>query len=101
MYPESTRSLDCSIGRFHQGAFYLSETFDADNLPVVLYGAGKALPKHGRILHRWPVRLEIDGRISQEELKRNGETLKSQASYLRKYYIARYAEIADQVEQTV
>ena len=101
VYPESTRSLDCSIGRFHQGAFYLAETFDADILPVVLYGAGKALPKHGRILHRWPVRLEIDGRISQEELKRNGETLKSQASYLRKYYIARYAEIADQVEQTV
>ena len=101
VYPESTRSEDCSIGRFHQGAFYLAERFDVDILPVVLYGAGKALPKHGRILNRWPVRLEIDGRITQEEIKETGASFISQASYLRKYYSSRYAEIADKIEQTV
>ena len=101
VYPESTRSLDCSIGRFHQGAFYLAEQFGLDILPVVLYGAGRALPKHGRILHRWPIRLEIDSRISREEIVRHGETFKSQASYLRKYYTSRYTEMADKVEQTI
>ena len=94
IYPESTRSMDCSIGRFHRGAFYLAEYLQVDILPVILYGAGKALPKHGRLLNRGPIRLEIDDRIPQEELRRHGETHKDQASYLRKYYISRYDEIA-------
>lgn len=101
IFPESTRSLDGSIGRFHQGAFYLADHLGLDILPVVLYGTGKALPKHGRILRRWPIRLEMDGRISQEELKQKGEDYKSQASWLRKYYKSRYTEIADKVEQTI
>lgn len=101
VYPESTRSLDCRIGRFHQGAFFLAEKFHLDVLPVVLYGAGKALPKHGRLLHKWPIRLVIDKRISQEELQTYGDNYKSQASALRKYYIKRYEEIADQVEKTL
>ena len=95
VYPEGTRSLDGSIGRFHQGAFYLAETLDLDILPVVLYGAGKALPKHGRVLQPGPIRLEIDPRIPQEEMKRQGDTHKAQASYLRKYYISRYQEKED------
>jgi len=95
VYPESTRSLDCSIGRFHQGAFYLAEQFQVDILPVILHGAGKALPKHGRLLNRGPIRMEIDPRISPEEMKQHGDTLKAQASYLRSYYISRYQEIED------
>ena len=101
VYPESTRSMDCSIGRFHQGAFYLADQLNVDILPVVLYGAGKALPKHGRLLKRWPIQLEIDPRIPQEEIKRHGDTYRAQASYLRQYYVARYNEVADQVEQTM
>lgn len=101
VYPESTRSLDCSIGRFHQGAFLLADRFNIDILPVVLYGAGKALPKHGRILKKWPIKLEIDRRISQIEIKKYGETYKAQASFLRKYYSSRYSEIADKIERSL
>ena len=101
VYPESTRSLDCSIGRFHQGAFYLADKLNLDIVPAVLYGAGRALPKHGRLLNRWPIRLEIDKRISREELLQHGETYKAQASYLRKYYISRLTEISDKIEQTL
>ena len=90
VYPEGTRSMDGSIGRFHQGAFYLAETLNLDILPVVLFGAGEALPKHGRVLKPGPIRLEIDDRITQEELKSHGDTHKAQASFLRKYYISRY-----------
>ena len=92
VYPESTRSLDCSIGRFHQGAFYLADQLNVDILPVVLFGAGKALPKHVHLLNRGPIRLEIDDRIPPEEMKRHGDTYKAQASYLRSYYISRYAD---------
>ena len=93
VYPESTRSMDGSIGRFHQGAFYLADLLDLDILPVILHGAGKALPKHGRLLNRGPIRMVIDPRITREELKRHGDTHKAQASYMRQYYVARYQEI--------
>lgn len=100
VYPEGTRSPDCSIGRFHQGAFYLAQTLDVDVLPLVLYGSGKALPKHGRMLAKWPMHMEIDSRISPERLRQEG-TLRQQASYMRQYYKDRYAQLANRIEQNV
>ena len=101
VYPESTRSEDCSIGRFHQGAFHIANTLKLDIVPMVLYGAGKVLPKKGRKLNKWPIILEIDKRITISELGNYGRTLKEQASYMRKYYIRRYNEISDRIEQDV
>jgi 1-acyl-sn-glycerol-3-phosphate acyltransferase len=101
VYPEGTRSLDCSIGRFHQGAFYLAQTLNIDILPLVLYGSGKALPKKGRLLRKWPMHMEIDQRISPESLRQHGETFREQASYMRKYYKERYAQLANRFEQNV
>lgn len=101
-YPEGTRALDGKgIGRFHQGAFVLARELGADILPVVLYGTGRALPKHGRSIRRWPVRIEIGERITPEALLQCGETLREQASWLRKWYRTRFAEIADEMEQHV
>lgn len=101
VYPEGTRSVDCSIGRFHQGAFHIANTLGLDVLPMVLYGAGKAMPKKKMWIYRWPIHIEIDKRISTAELQSFGETLKSQASYMRKYYKRRYTEIANKIEQNV
>ena len=101
VYPEGTRSPDCSISRFHQGAFHIAEQLHADILPIISYGAGKALPKKGKLLHKWPIRIEIDKRICPEEMQSFGQTLRAQASSLRKYYRQRYAEIANKIEQDV
>ena len=101
VYPEGTRSPDCSITRFHQGAFHLAQQLELDILPLVLYGAGKALPKKEKHLHKWPIRIEIDKRISPEELQSHGDTTMAQASSLRKYYKKRYAEMANRIEQDV
>ena len=101
VYPEGTRSPDCTITRFHQGAFYLAQQLNVDILPLVLYGAGKALPKKEKHLHKGPIRIEIDKRISPEELQSFGKTTMTQASSLRTYYKRRYAEIANKIEQDV
>ena len=101
IYPEGTRSLDCSIGRFHKGAFYVAQELGVDVIPLILYGTGKALPKHGRLLNKWPAHLEIDKRISPSEMKMYGETLQQQAAAMRKYYQKRYSEIANKIEQNV
>ena len=101
VYPEGTRSVDCSIGRFHQGAFHIAHTLGLDIVPLVLYGAGKALPKKDMHLTKWPIRIEIDKRITPDELNTFGDTLKQQASYMRQYYKKRYWEIANKIEQDV
>ncbi len=100
VFPEGTRSPDGRVGRFHQGAFFLADKFGLDILPVVLYGTGRALPKHGRLLRRWPLRVEIDGRISPEEMSLKGGSLKGRASYMRGYFSRRHAEIADRIESS-
>jgi len=101
IYPEGTRSPDSSIARFRQGAFFLAGQLGVDILPIVSYGAGKVLPKNGKFLRKWAVRIEIDGRISPGELLLFGSGAKEQASNMRLHYIKRYTEIANQVEQDV
>lgn len=100
VYPEGTRSEDCSIRRFRHGAFHIAQELGLDILPLVLYGAGKALPKKGHSLRKWPMHLEIDKRISRRELCAMGQ-VKEQATAMRRYYIERYARVADKMEQDV
>ena len=101
VYPEGTRSPDGSIGRFHQGAFFLAKKLGVDVLPIISYGAGKALPKKGKFLRKWPVRIEIDQRISPDEMQTYGSTFRLQASNMRKRYQQRYTEIANRIEREV
>lgn len=101
VYPEGTRSVDCSIGRFHQGAFHIAQTLGLDVLPMILYGAGKVLPKKDHHLHRWPIRVALDERLSPQTLTAIGEETQLQAKYMRRYYQRRYDEICDQIEQDV
>ena len=44
-FPEGTRSEDCSIQRFHKGAFFLAEQLQLDIIPVMIHGVGHVLPK--------------------------------------------------------
>ena len=100
IYPEGTRSKDCRIGRFHKGAFYVAEQLDLDVIPMYLYGPGKILPKKTYYLRKGPIYVEVGNPISQAQMKSIGD-VKEQVSYLRKTYIARYEQIANQIEQDV
>ena len=100
VYPEGTRSVDCSIGRFHKGAFYIASQLGLDIVPLVLYGAGKVLPKKGKHLRKGIMQIDIDRRFTAEELAAMGEE-KKQSSWFRKYYIKRYAAMCDKLEQYV
>lgn len=100
IYPEGTRSKNCRIGRFHQGAFYVAEQLGLNIIPMCLYGPGKILPKKTYHLQKGPIYIEINSPITQEELKGMGDT-KAQASHMRKMYIERYEQIANKIEQDV
>ena len=102
IYPEGTRSLkEGRMGRFHQGAFHVAQQLGVDIVPMIVYGTGRVLPKHGRIMNRWPIHVEIDNRISPQELLSYGQTTLEQAKAMRQYFIRRHREISDSIEQNV
>lgn len=100
VYPEGTRSKDCKIGRFHQGAFYLSDQLGIDILPMCLYGPGKVLPKKTYTLRKSPIYIQVDNPITQAELQAMGDT-KAQASRMRMRYKEVYSQITNRIEQNV
>ncbi|MEH3032525.1 MAG: lysophospholipid acyltransferase family protein [Aeromicrobium erythreum] len=56
VYPEGTRTLDGSVGRFASGATRLARDLDVDVVPVALRGTREVLPKNGRFT---PTPLEV------------------------------------------
>ncbi len=100
VYPEGTRSKDCKIGRFHQGAFYLAQELGLEILPMYLYGPGKILPKKTYHLNKGIFYIEVDEPIRQEEMQKMGE-LRKQTSMMRRHYVRKYGEIANKIEQYV
>ncbi len=100
VFPEGTRSKNCKIGRFHQGAFYLSEKLGIDILPMCLYGPGKVLPKKTYTLKKSPIYIQVDSPITRTELERVGNT-QQQASWMRKRYQETYQMITNRIEQDV
>ncbi|WP_455069325.1 glycosyltransferase [Prevotella aurantiaca] len=98
VYPEGTRSKDCRIGRFHQGAFYMAQEFGLEILPMYLYGPGKILPKTGYRLHKGKFFVEVGEPLTQDELLAMGD-LRQQASEMRKRYKKKYEDIANKMER--
>ena len=63
VFPEGTRSADCSIQRFHRGAFYIASQLQLDVLPVIIHGAGHVLPKHELVSRRGTITLQVHPRV--------------------------------------
>ena len=100
VFPEGTRSQDCSIGKFHQGAFYIAEKFGLDILPMVIYGPGKVLPKHTYCLRKSPMQISIYNRLTQSALQQIGE-IKTQTKNMRHRFIEYYSSMCNKIEQDV
>jgi len=98
VFPEGTRSPDCRIGRFHQGAFHIARQLGIGILPACLYGPGKVLPKKSHTLHKNPIYIEVDKPITREELDTMGDTME-QTKTLRRRYVEWYETLCNRMEQ--
>jgi 1-acyl-sn-glycerol-3-phosphate acyltransferase len=96
VFPESTRSADCSIGRFHRGAFYLAEKLDIDIVPVFLHGVGHVLPKNDFLLREGQVTVQVRERITPDK---NTDYV-ARTKQIRKYYAETFASICNEIETT-
>ncbi len=92
IFPEGSRSEDCSIGRFHRGAFHVAQELGLDILPVFLHGVGHVLPKTDFMLRPGKIYVEVGRRVSADDT-RYGSTSRERTSGFRKFYREHYAQI--------
>lgn len=96
VFPEGTRSADCSILRFHQGAFLLAQELELDIVPMVLHGAGHYLPKKDFMFRKGEITLCILPRVSTE--KHAELALRERASIFRKLIRKEYDKLVIEKE---
>ena len=97
IFPEGTRSADCSIGRFHQGAFYLAKKLNLDIVPVFLHGLGHVLPKNDFLLRRGKITVQVHERITPDDSRFDAD-YSIRAKKVRQYYRETYAKISQEIE---
>lgn len=99
VFPEGTRSKDCSIGRFHKGAFHIAKELELDILPLMLYGAGRVSPKGGRMLHKGHIHLEVLKRITPKEYNSMSDSTQGVARHMRHYYQSHYEALRNDLDK--
>lgn len=104
VFPEGTRSADCSVQRFHKGAFYLARQLKSDIVPLFIHGFGHVLPKKDFMLRPGSLHMQVGKRVSSVEIESicHGVPPERQdrvlTSYFAKIYRSRYSELASNLE---
>lgn len=93
IFPEGTRSEDCSILRFHKGAFYLAKELNVSIIPIMIHGFGYVLSKKYMLLKKGELNIRIMPRIYSENT--DYQTLCKET---RKIYRQRYSELCKEIE---
>ena len=101
IFPEGTRSEDSRIGKFYKGALQLANDLQLDILPLVLYGAGRALCKNCWWMSKSPIVLHIGKRMTPANQEQLGITIQERTKRLRRLYINKFSVISNLVEQHV
>lgn len=97
IFPEGTRSADCSILRFHTGAFYLAEKLGVDIIPVILHGVGHCIPKTDFMLRPGKMYLEVMKRVKVKATD-DEMYLRKLSRQVRGLYLDRYKELRQAME---
>ena len=97
VFPEGTRSADCSINRFHRGPFYLAEQLQVDVIPVMIHGVGHVLPKEDFMLRKGRIDIQVMPRITPDDV-RFSKDYSPRSREVRHYYQEIYKKWCDELE---
>ncbi len=89
IFPESTRSLNDKLKRFHKGAFYIADKLDADIIPLFMHGSGRFLRKKSFWGKFSPLTIEIGKRITANDPRFQGD-YKQKAKQITSFYKQEY-----------
>lgn len=93
VFPEGSRSEDCTIRRFHKGAFLLAEQLGADIVPVLLYGTGNISSKRQPFyIKRGDLTSLILPRIAPGE-SHFGHDVRERTKAIRHYMVQEYEKL--------
>jgi 1-acyl-sn-glycerol-3-phosphate acyltransferase len=92
IFPEGTRSLDGTIGRFHKGAFHIAEALQAPIIPVILHGFGMAMGKNDALLKNPLLTMRTLPAIQPGD-PRFGVTVKERTKSISNWFKAQYKEL--------
>ena len=99
IFPEGTRSKTQDIGRFHKGAFYLSEKLELDILPIYIQGASEIIPKGDFIIYDGQIMNYVDDRIAYDDPRfgmHYSEKSKKVTAYCREKFQSIRRELEDE-----
>ena len=97
VFPEGTRSADCSILRFHKGAFHLAQELGLDIVPVCLNGVGYVLPKEEFMLRPGHITVTVGKRVSPDDMSW-GADARERTKAFHKFYQEWYADMCNKLE---
>ncbi len=97
VFPEGSRSADCSITRFHKGAFLMAQTLKADLLPIFIHGAGDCMNKGENHLRGGSITVKICKRIKPGDALYGADYHEMTRSMLQ-YYRREYKLLKEQLE---
>jgi len=97
IFPEGTRSFTDKIGRFHKGAFYLSEKLGLDIVPLFLHGVHYTMQKGDWLLKDGNISIYYSPRIAPGDA-RFGEGYVQRTKNISRWFKAQFAQIKAQNE---
>ena len=98
VFPEGTRSVDNTVKRFHKGAFYLSEQFNLDIVPIVIHGYSEASPKGDFMLYKSSTTVEILDRITSND-SFFGQNYTEKTKQINSFFRAKHNQIRFEKEE--
>lgn len=99
IFPEGNRSVDGSIRRFHQGAFYLANKLGLQLQPILIHGAMQSLAKNEFFLKSGHITLTFYDRINVTPVNTEaGETFRQQAKAMTQFYRKEFSRIQQSIE---
>lgn len=100
VFPEGTRSVDCSVKRFHKGAFYLAESLNLDIVPILIYGNGLVSSKQqGIYIKNGLLVSKILPRITADSTD-YGVGYRERTKLISRYFRAEYQKLYDEMNRT-
>ena len=92
IFPEGTRSADCSIARFRKGAFMLAGALGVPVRTMFLHGPGYVLPKKELMLREGEINVEVG-----QDYKVEGD-YHAQAKSFTALFRQKYSSMRDRIE---